>query len=189
MKHSALIAVAAVSALGLTGCNSEPDLAATPETTETATGALATPPPPTDAATPAQAFANTAAASDAFEIESSKLAETHASSDKIKTFATQMIEAHTDSTNKLKEAAAAASPPITPVPQLTPAQQQTLDTLATTKGQEFDTAYAQAQADAHQKALDGLKAYAEAGDVPSLKNFASQLVPTVTAHLNMAKAL
>jgi putative membrane protein len=32
-----------------------------------------------------------------------------------------------------------------------------------------------------------LKGYASIGDAPALKNFASDLIPTVTAHLNMAK--
>jgi len=34
-----------------------------------------------------------------------------------------------------------------------------------------------------------LKGYAAAGDVSALKSFAGGLVPTVTAHLNMAKGL
>jgi len=34
-----------------------------------------------------------------------------------------------------------------------------------------------------------LKSYVASGDVPTLKDFASGLVPTVTAHLNMANAL
>ena len=43
----------------------------------------------------AQGFANAAAASDHFEIESSKLAATQASSAKVKDFAKTMISAHT----------------------------------------------------------------------------------------------
>nr|WP_237243577.1 DUF4142 domain-containing protein [Sphingomonas sp. LK11] len=37
--------------------------------------------------------------------------------------------------------------------------------------------------------MDALRGYATTGDVPALKSFASELVPTVTAHLNMAKGL
>lgn len=36
--------------------------------------------------------------------------------------------------------------------------------------------------------LAKLKAYSANGAVPSLKRFATELVPIVTAHLNMAKA-
>jgi putative membrane protein len=145
--------------------------------------------PPAAPVSPGQTFADTAAASDAFEIETSKLAATKAQSAKVKRFAEQMIKAHTDSTAKLKTAASAASPAIAPNAQLSPAQQQTLDALAGKSGADFDTAYAKAQVDAHQMALDALKAYANTGDVPSLKTFAGQVVPVVTAHLNMAKGL
>src|SRR6476619_5710209 len=50
----------------------------------------------------AQGFVNAAAASDKFEIETSKLAAANASSAAVKKFATQMIAAHTASTAKLK---------------------------------------------------------------------------------------
>ncbi|RVT39633.1 DUF4142 domain-containing protein [Sphingobium algorifonticola] len=100
-----------------------------------------------------------------------------------------MIKAHTDSTAKLKTAAAGATPAITPDAQLSPAQQQTLNDLQAKSGAGFDTAYARAQVDAHQAALDALKAYSGSGEVASLKSFATGLVPTVTAHLNMAKGL
>ncbi|MEW2849287.1 DUF4142 domain-containing protein [Stenotrophomonas maltophilia] len=45
------------------------------------------------------------------------------------------------------------------------------------------------QTAAHQQTLDTLKAYAASGDMPALKDFATGLIPTVTAHLNMAKSL
>ena len=137
----------------------------------------------------AQAFANAAAASDRFEIESSKLAAALASSSAVKSFAAKMISAHTASTAKLKSTASGMSPAITPDDTLSAEQQSTLDSLKAAKGAAFDTAYASAQVDAHQKTLDAVKGYAADGDSPALKTFASGLVPTVTAHLNMAKGL
>jgi putative membrane protein len=137
----------------------------------------------------AQGFSNAAAASDRFEIESSKLAGTSASSAAIKKFAEKMISAHTESTGKLKSTAGALSPAVTPDDTLTADQQQKLDSLKTLNGTAFDTAYASAQVNAHQTALDALKDYANSGDNAQLKSFANGLVPTVTAHLNMAKAL
>jgi len=130
-----------------------------------------------------------AAASDTFEIQSSKLAQDKAQSSKVKAFAAQMIKAHTDSTAKLKAAAAKSSPAITPVPQLNATQQQALDDLNAKSGADFDTAYIQAQTQAHQMTLDKLKAYAASGENAPLKAFATTLIPTVTAHLNMAKGL
>ena len=144
-----------------------------------------------DAALPtsAQGFANTAAASDRFEIESSKLAASQGQSAAIKSYAAKMITAHQESTAKLKTTASGLTNPVTPDDTLSAAQQQDLDGLKGKTGAEFDTAYAAAQVKAHQAALDALNAYAASGDTPALKEFASSLVPTVTAHLNMAKGL
>lgn len=134
-----------------------------------------------------QAFANAAAASDAFEIAESKLAATNAHGAAIKAFAKQMITAHTGSTEKLKTITAGT--PITPDPTLAADQQARLDALKAKTGADFDAAYAADQVAAHQATLDAVKGYAATGDVPTLKTFASGLVPVVTAHLNMAKGL
>lgn len=144
-----------------------------------------------DAALPtsAQGFANTAAASDRFEIESSRLAASQGQSAAIKSFAEKMISAHQESTAKLKTTTSSLNPPVTPDDTLSATQQADLDGLKGKTGAEFDTAYAAAQVKAHQATLDALNAYAASGDTPALKEFASGLVPTVTAHLNMAKGL
>jgi putative membrane protein len=146
-----------------------------------------------EAAAPApsggQSFANAAAASDAFEIQSSQLALVNSQSPAIKAFAHKMIDAHSASTEKLKGAAAAASPAITPDPTLPADQQAKLDALKPVKGAAFDQAYIAAQTTGHQVTLEALRNYAANGEVPSLKSFAAGLVPTVTAHLNMVKGL
>lgn len=186
MKYAAFVAVSA-AALALAGCGKKAE--PTPQATtgaEAVGGALDAGAP---AASAGQAFANAAAASDSFEIESSRLAADKASSAKLKTFAENMIKAHTDSTAKLMTAAAAATPPITPNAQLSPMQQQSLDALRTKSGADFDRAYAAAQVEGHQQTLDALQAYSATGDVPALKGFATEMVPVVTAHLNMAKGL
>lgn len=136
-----------------------------------------------------QAFVNAAAASDAFEIASSKLAATHGASAAVKKFAAQMITAHDASTAKLKTLTGTMSPSLTPDPTLTAEQQGKIAELETKQGADFDTAYAAAQVAGHQQTLDTLKSYAATGDVPQLKTFASGLIPTVAAHLNMAKAI
>jgi putative membrane protein len=184
MKHSPLIAVSLL-ALTLGGCGKKNETTPMGEASE----AIAAMPDAAVAIGPSQAFANAAAASDMFEIEASKLAVNKAGSAKVKRFAEQMIQAHTASTDKLKTAAATASPAIVPVAELSAAQQHTLADLRARSGAEFDTAYAKAQVDAHQQALDGLKSYSANGDVAALKKLATEHVPIVTAHLNMAKGL
>lgn len=138
---------------------------------------------------PGQKFANTAAASDAFEIESSKLAASSAASAATKSFAQSMIKGHTDSSAKLRAAASTLSPPIVPDPTLSADQLQTLEALKGKEGAAFDAAYAEAQTKAHEMTLEALRAYSGNGDVPALKAFATNMVPVVAAHVNMAKGL
>jgi putative membrane protein len=137
----------------------------------------------------AQGFANSAAASDRFEIESSKLAATAGQSSALKSYAAKMITAHEGSTAKLKTALAGLTPAVTPDDTLSADQQASLNSLKAETGANFDAAYKAAQVDAHQKALDLLNNYAASGDNDALKTFAKGLSPTVAAHLNMAKGL
>ena len=139
--------------------------------------------------TTAQGFVNAAAASDRFEIESSTLAATSAQSAAVKSFAARMVTAHTASSAKLKSTVAALTPPIAPDDTLNANQQQLLAGLKGKTGADFDTAYGQAQVAAHQATLDLLNGYVASGDNPGLRDLAKGMVPTVTAHLNMAKGL
>lgn len=181
-----LIALLSGSALALAACGPKTETTTTTNsvTTEESSTNVTVP-----ALSPGQAFANAAASSDAFEIAESQLAQTVSKSAAIKAFAQKMIDAHTGSTTKLKAAAASATPAITPDATLTAEQQQKLDALKLKTGADFDTGYAADQVAAHQATLDALKSYSVAGDVPELKTFATGLIPTVTAHLNMAKGL
>ena len=141
------------------------------------------------APTTAQEFANVAAASDRFEIESSNLAASAGQSAAIKSFAAQMVKAHTASTANLKITVASLNPPLSINDALSAMQQQQLDGLKGKTGPDFDAAYAAAQVAAHQSTLDALNAYATSGDNAALQELAKGLIPTVTAHLNMAKGL
>jgi putative membrane protein len=136
-----------------------------------------------------QEFVNKAAKSDAFEIAAAKLAATNASSAAVKDFAAEMIKAHTASTAKIKAAASAASPAITPDPTLTSDQQEDLADLGKLKGADFDKSYIDGQEDAHQDALSLMNGYAKDGDVASLKAAAAAIAPVVAKHLDMVKAL
>jgi putative membrane protein len=189
------LALVSVTALSLAACGKKAEDTAAIDNgtyaTTTATNASATGGNDT-MATPAsggQAFVNMAAASDAFEIETSKLAATNGASAAVKKFAAQMITAHEGSTAKLKSLTATLSPALAPDPKLSAEQQQKLADLKSKQGADFDAAYAAGQVAGHQQTLDMLKGYAATGDVPQLKTFASGMVPTVAAHLNMAKSL
>lgn len=136
-----------------------------------------------------QDFVNRAGRSDAYEIEAAKLAQANASSQAVKDFAAEMIKAHTESTARIKAAAAKASPAIAPDPALTPDQSEDLAELARKKGAEFDKEYIDDQVDAHEDALALMRDYAEHGDTPSLKAAAAEIAPVVSKHLEHAKML
>lgn len=188
--RSNMILTLAAAGLALGGCGHKSETSSNVITVNTSDGMVtASDGSTTSTVSAGQVFANTAAASDAFEIATSRLAATNGKSSAVKSFASKMIEAHTGSTAKLKTTAAGLTPAITPDPTLSPDQQQKVDSLKALNGVDFDKAYMSAQIDAHQQTLAALKAYASSGDVPQLKSFATSLVPTVTAHLNMAKGL
>ncbi|PSJ38470.1 DUF4142 domain-containing protein [Allosphingosinicella deserti] len=190
-----ILATLAASAIALAACgqkNENADVAtANSGVTDTNVGLPADMNASSTAAVPTggQAFANTAAASDAFEIATSQLAQEKAQSAAVKKFAGQMITAHTESTAKLKSVASGLATPITPDPTLTAQQQSVLDDLRSKTGAAFDQAYVAGQQAGHQQTLDALNTYAANGDVAELKSFAAGLSPTVAAHLNMAKGL
>lgn len=135
-------------------------------------------PLPTDAAT----FIATAAASDAFEIASAKVALDKAQSKDVRDFAQMMITDHAKTTKGVKDAAAKAKLTVPP-PALSPDQQQMIDMLKPLSGDEFDKTYLQQQLPAHQQALALMQNYAESGDTPALQDAAKTAIPIVQKHL------
>ncbi len=136
-----------------------------------------------------QDFANTVAASDAYEIAAGKLAQQKATTSDLKDFGSDMVEEHTSSTAKLKAAGGKASPAITPAPAMTDEQQANLQTLQSATGTAFDTAYKSQQVVAHQKALAAVQAYAQGGDVAQLRDFARDAEPVISKHYDMIRAM
>ncbi len=135
-------------------------------------------------ASPDQRFANTVGASDYYEVEAGKLAQSKATSQGLKDFGAMMVEQHTASTEKLRAALATASPAIVPNPELNAEQEANLAALRNAEGVAFDTLYKTQQVAAHEKALATLKDYAANGDVRPLTAFATQTESVVQTHLD-----
>lgn len=199
MKRNHLLAAVGLLALAACGSNNDADTAAVDNGTieNIAVDETAAADPSADAnmmapaALPAtaQEFADMAAASDTYEIESSKLAETKAQDAKVKEFAAMLVKDHSKSTADLKTAAGAASPAITPAPALNAEQQANLDALKAAGAAGFDQLYLSQQVPAHEKALGMLQAYSAGGDVQPLKEFASKTAPVVQHHLEQARSM
>lgn len=134
---------------------------------------------PTDAAT----FIKTAAASDLYETESSKLALDKSKDKQVRDFAQMMITDHAKTTQGVKDAAAKANLTVPPPALSTEQQQQMMDMLKPLSGIEFDTTYLQQQLTGHQQALALMQNYAESGDTPALQDAARTAIPIVQKHL------
>lgn len=199
MNKLILIASASALSLGLAGCGPKVENAADAAAngaaaTADAAGAMASNAmvDAQQAMTPTpdgQGFVDKAAQSDAFEIAAARIAATNAASQAVKDFAAEMIKAHTESTARIKAAAAAATPAITPNATMTEDQNEDLAGLRASKGAEFDERYIDGQVDAHQNALALMRDYAEHGDTASLKTAAAEIAPVVQKHLDHAKML
>lgn len=189
MLYRNLFCAAAALALSACGSNEAEEDAADVGVAEQPAmpGPVATDPAVPDISTP-QAFVDAVAASDTFEIESSKLAQSQAKSQEVRAFAETMVEDHTKSTANLKDAASKASPPLTVNASLTPQQQADLEQLRNA-GDNFDRLYMQKQVAAHRQAVDMLNNYASQGDSEPLKEFASKTAPIVSGHLERARAI
>lgn len=182
MHRKPLIVGAACAALALAACGEKAD-----ETTTAIPDAPVAAAPVDEAG--AADFVTNAAASDMFEIDSSKLALTRTKNADIKAFAQMMIEMHTQTTAGLKKAIADSGQPLTP-PAALPADLRTkLDVLGKASSADFDKAYMDAQVDGHQAALDLHTRYAAGGTVPALQAAAASTAPVVQEHLTKAKSM
>lgn len=176
-KYAPLAVVLAL--LPLAACNTNPSDAMS-----------ATVPQPIPAATTAsvqdQNFAQQAASSDQFEIQSSQLALQKSRSPRVRAFAQQMIDDHSATTAKLS--ALARDKGMNVQGTLDPQQQQMLATLGGT-GRGFDRAYMRDQVVGHTAAVSAFQTEASSGSDPDIHGFAQQTLPTIQEHLQEANRL
>ncbi|MBA3510333.1 DUF4142 domain-containing protein [Sphingomonas sp.] len=138
---------------------------------------------PTDAA----GFANAAASTDLYEIESARLAADKARNSEVKSLAQHIRTDHEKSTSELKSAASTAN--ITVDPKLDAEKQGMLEQLRAASGAEFDRLYLEQQKTAHQKALALLQGYSSGGDNEALKVFATKTAAAIKGHLDHANSI
>ncbi|WP_375450712.1 DUF4142 domain-containing protein [uncultured Devosia sp.] len=127
-----------------------------------------------------QDFADMAASSNMFEIESSKLALEKSSNADVLSFAQHMIDDHGKASDQMM--AAAETDGITPATTMQAADQDMLDNLSGMEGEAFDQAYTSAQMDAHDKAIALFDGFGTNGQESALKSFAAATEPTLQSH-------
>lgn len=180
------LAAAAFGAFALAACN-RPDASTVTndevaiENGAVAEGNLAA------AGTPDATYVQNAAASDMFEIESSKLALEKATLPALKTYAEMMIAEHGTSSAELKIAAASAGIPVPTM--LPPPLQAKLEALRTKSGAGFDQQYLADQRAGHQDTLTKVNAYLAGAPAGPLKDHASKVTGVVQKHLNAVEKI
>jgi putative membrane protein len=114
-----------------------------------------------------------------FEIKSSELALKKSKNPTVIAFAKEMIADHKAAAAKLDTAAKAAN--IVPPKVISNDEQAKVDDLAK-KGDDFDKAYIDAQASAHNDAVNLFSDFSKNGESLQLQNFATATLPTLAAH-------
>lgn len=119
------------------------------------------------------------------EIEAGKLAMGKAHNGAVEKFARRMADDHTQANDRLAELAKRRNIALPDTPD---AEQQTMQQrLRKVSGTEFDTAYIEGQIKAHQKTATLLEWEIDSGENSQIKRFASQTLPVVFQHLQMAQ--
>ena len=135
---------------------------------------------PTDAA-----FAQKVAASNAAEIELSRIAYVRAQSPEVRAFARQLVIDHREMAMNLDNFALERGHLV--AWRIEPEMASTIERLRTLDGPAFDRAYMDVMVDAHSKSVATLETQAASGrETASLANAS---LPTVRHHLEMARAL
>ncbi len=133
------------------------------------------------------AFAMWAAQSDLAEIRLGKLAATRASDVDVRSFGKQMVDDHVKASDQLK--AAAQQDNMTLPDVLSAKDQATYDRLSKLSGGAFDKAYLERTLKDQEAQLKAFRKEATAGKDPNIRDFASQMVPTLQDHLDRLRMI
>ncbi|KTC62870.1 hypothetical protein AO262_19455 [Pseudomonas fluorescens ABAC62] len=120
------------------------------------------------------------------EVEAGKLALEKSSSADVKTFAEHMVTDHTKANQELM---ALAKKLDIEVPDDAALTDKAKKAILEMRDESFDKAYANNQVVAHEKTVELFKKEATSSDNAELKAFATKTLPTLEAHLKMAKEL
>jgi putative membrane protein len=130
-------------------------------------------------------FVKKASESNLAEIRMGELARTNASSADVKQLGQHMVDDHTKSNSDLKSLAAKKN--ITLSTSVSDKQQKSYSKLSKKQGEDFDKAYSKCMVKDHKKNICLFKKEAKKGKDPEIKAWASNSIPTLEHHKQMAK--
>ncbi|MGH8214114.1 MAG: DUF4142 domain-containing protein [Rhodanobacteraceae bacterium] len=131
-------------------------------------------------------FASEAARGGMLEVRLADLALQKSSDSDVKSFANRMKKDHTAANDKLKGIVGSSEQ--LPV-NLSAEQQQQVSSLESKSGKDFDKAYADTMVKDHQKDVSEFENAANSAPTQDLRQFASQTLPTLKQHLQLAQQL
>ena len=135
-----------------------------------------------------QAFAESLAQADGYEIAAAQAALAQSHSPQIRQFAERMITDHEHMAAALRDAAMASGLQ-QPPPHVGGDQARFLTSLQSLSGAEFDREYSRQQMLAHTSTMATMQGYVCAGTDANLRRLAASSLPAIEQHLQAAREL
>ena len=132
-----------------------------------------------------QVFMKKAATGGMAEVQLGNLAQDKSSSEAVKDFGSRMVTDHSKANDKLKQIAADKNVELPTT--LGKQEQAEMKKLQTMSGANFDKAYMKHMLSDHHKDIAGFEKEAKSGKDADVKAFASDTLPTLREHLQLAK--
>ena len=131
-------------------------------------------------------FVKEAAEGGMMEVQLGKLAQEKAADDKVKQFGKRMEQDHSKVNDELKKIAADKGVQLSM--DLDKKQKTNVDKLTKLSGTAFDKQYINDMVSDHKEDIKKFQRVADKGKDPDLKQFASQTLPTLKEHLQLAES-
>jgi putative membrane protein len=131
-------------------------------------------------------FMKEAASGGLMEVELGKVAAEKGSHQRVKEFGKRMQADHSKANAQLKKIASSKGVELPTEPS--GEHKSTMDKLTKLSGAEFDREYMEAMVDDHKEDIEKFQIQADKGKDPELKKFASETLPILKKHLELAQS-
>jgi putative membrane protein len=131
-------------------------------------------------------FMKEAASAGLMEVELGKIAAEKGSHQRVKEFGKRMQADHSKANQQLKKIASSKGVDLPTQPS--GEHKSTMDKLTKLSGAEFDREYMEAMVDDHKEDIEKFQTQADKGKDPELKKFASENLPILKKHLELAQS-
>jgi len=132
-------------------------------------------------------FVKEAAQGGLMEVQLGKIAQSKAANESVKDFGKRMEQDHSKANDELKNIAADKGVQIST--ELDKTHKSKVGKLEKLSGAKFDRDYMAAMVDDHKTDIKKFETASEKAKDPDLKKFASQTLPTLKAHLQLAESV